>query len=613
MQENEQQTITHSRAPSPVPSAVLTDSSLPARKSSFSTEISAESVADRIKTRRESDATDLSSSKSNIVETHSFANEKRNQDFHTLFRSVPETERLIDDYGCALQKEILLQGRIYISEHHICFNANIFGWITNLVIAFGDIEDIEKRSTAIFIPNAILISTASSKHFFASFLSRDQAFDQMVELWKQERPVEIFHHADKNDSDDSGDEYDDESETDQDDIMQVEKISDDKKTHVLSTTSLPSLTDTNKDQSTPRIQTKEKTECECSTDHFPVTVMDTTYNATIETMYKLLYNSDFMENFLINIEKKVELGAWKEENEKQSRESTYIKYLGGTIGPKSTKCYLKEEILHLDFNDYVTQLTVTQTPDVPSGGSFNVKTKTCISYAAQGKVRVLVTVFVEFTKSSWLKSTIEKATIDGQQSYYKSLDATIRKHLEGGASKKPKHRRKKRNHHQRSKSTSIKKDTNISSKKGLLQLSSDLFQSILNTQLLPTSYLTIICMTFLLLTNCYIAIKMAGLNTQLNQMSFGSHQRNTLLNRRNYDIDDSLWQLLGRMDPKQQQAVNDDKDENLYYSRISKENLDKQMADLETMIKNAGRSMEHVTRVAQQQREKILHPDWVQY
>lgn len=36
------------------------------------------------------------------------------------------------DFGCALQKEILLQGRIYISENHICFNANIFGWVTNV-------------------------------------------------------------------------------------------------------------------------------------------------------------------------------------------------------------------------------------------------------------------------------------------------------------------------------------------------------------------------------------------------------------------------------------------------------------------------------------------------
>lgn len=36
------------------------------------------------------------------------------------------------DYGCALQREILIQGRLYISENHICFHANIFGWITDV-------------------------------------------------------------------------------------------------------------------------------------------------------------------------------------------------------------------------------------------------------------------------------------------------------------------------------------------------------------------------------------------------------------------------------------------------------------------------------------------------
>lgn len=36
------------------------------------------------------------------------------------------------DYGCALQREILIQGRLYISEHHLSFNANIFGWVTTV-------------------------------------------------------------------------------------------------------------------------------------------------------------------------------------------------------------------------------------------------------------------------------------------------------------------------------------------------------------------------------------------------------------------------------------------------------------------------------------------------
>ncbi|RJE16664.1 GRAM domain protein, partial [Aspergillus sclerotialis] len=53
------------------------------------------------------------------------ASKKRNRDFHQLFRSVPEDDYLIEDYSCALQREIILAGRIYVSEGHICFSSNI--------------------------------------------------------------------------------------------------------------------------------------------------------------------------------------------------------------------------------------------------------------------------------------------------------------------------------------------------------------------------------------------------------------------------------------------------------------------------------------------------------
>ncbi|KAG9807359.1 hypothetical protein KCU77_g21425, partial [Aureobasidium melanogenum] len=63
------------------------------------------------------------------------ASSKRNKDFHQLFRSVPEDDYLIEDYSAALQRDILLHGRLYISEGHICFSSNILGWVTNLVIS----------------------------------------------------------------------------------------------------------------------------------------------------------------------------------------------------------------------------------------------------------------------------------------------------------------------------------------------------------------------------------------------------------------------------------------------------------------------------------------------
>ncbi|EOB00742.1 GRAM domain-containing protein 1C, partial [Anas platyrhynchos] len=35
-------------------------------------------------------------------------------------------------YACALQKDILLQGRLYLSENWLCFHSNIFRWETTV-------------------------------------------------------------------------------------------------------------------------------------------------------------------------------------------------------------------------------------------------------------------------------------------------------------------------------------------------------------------------------------------------------------------------------------------------------------------------------------------------
>lgn len=48
-------------------------------------------------------------------------------------------------------------------------------------------------------------------------------------------------------------------------------------------------------------------------------------------------------------------------------------------------------------------LTTTKTPDVPSGGSFAVKTKTCFTWARNNTTRVLVTTAVEWTGRSFIK------------------------------------------------------------------------------------------------------------------------------------------------------------------------------------------------------------------
>uniref|UniRef100_A0A3B4ATJ2 GRAM domain-containing protein n=1 Tax=Periophthalmus magnuspinnatus TaxID=409849 RepID=A0A3B4ATJ2_9GOBI len=88
---------------------------------------------------------------------------QRNEDFRKLFKQLPDTERLIVDYSCALQRDILLQGRLYLSENWICFYSNIFRWETLLTVRLKDICSMTKEKTARLIPNAIQVSTDSEK------------------------------------------------------------------------------------------------------------------------------------------------------------------------------------------------------------------------------------------------------------------------------------------------------------------------------------------------------------------------------------------------------------------------------------------------------------------
>ncbi|XP_038141750.1 protein Aster-B isoform X5 [Cyprinodon tularosa] len=124
---------------------------------------------------------------------------QRNEDFRKLFKQLPDTERLIVDYSCALQRDILLQGRLYLSENWICFYSNIFRWETLLTVRLKDISSMTKEKTARLIPNAIQVCTDNEKHFFTSFGARDRTYMMMFRLWQNallEKPLcpkELWH------------------------------------------------------------------------------------------------------------------------------------------------------------------------------------------------------------------------------------------------------------------------------------------------------------------------------------------------------------------------------------------------------------------------------------
>ena len=59
------------------------------------------------------------------------------------------------NFSCALVRDILVQGRLFLTPNYCCFHSNILRWETSAVIPFTDIKSISKEKTIKIIPNAI--------------------------------------------------------------------------------------------------------------------------------------------------------------------------------------------------------------------------------------------------------------------------------------------------------------------------------------------------------------------------------------------------------------------------------------------------------------------------
>ncbi|XP_053084111.1 protein Aster-C isoform X3 [Pangasianodon hypophthalmus] len=109
---------------------------------------------------------------------------QRSEEFRKTFKELSESERLIVDYNCALQKEILLQGRLFLTENWLCFYSNVF-WGTKIMVNMKDIASMSREKTARLIPNAIqIIQNNTEKLFFTSFSAREKSYQTIFRVWQ---------------------------------------------------------------------------------------------------------------------------------------------------------------------------------------------------------------------------------------------------------------------------------------------------------------------------------------------------------------------------------------------------------------------------------------------
>nr|XP_048280017.1 GRAM domain-containing protein 2A isoform X1 [Myodes glareolus]XP_048280018.1 GRAM domain-containing protein 2A isoform X2 [Myodes glareolus] len=103
---------------------------------------------------------------------------KYNQQYHKLFKDIPLEEMVLKVCSCALQRDLLLHGRLYISPNWLCFHASLFGKDIKVVIPVVSVQLIKKHKMARLLPNGLAITTnTSQKYVFVSLLSRDSVYD----------------------------------------------------------------------------------------------------------------------------------------------------------------------------------------------------------------------------------------------------------------------------------------------------------------------------------------------------------------------------------------------------------------------------------------------------
>ncbi|CAI7109269.1 unnamed protein product [Saccharomyces cerevisiae] len=373
-----------------------------------------------------------------------YASEQRNKDFHETFKSVPKDDRLLDDFNCGLNRELLYQGKLYITETHLCFNSNVLGWIAKVLIAFEDVTFMEKTSAAGLFPSAISIETKMGKTLFNGFISRDAAFGLMKEVWSRtllQKDMASENINTKAEKPGNGKEIDDainsidEENNDKDANDNDTNENDDENISTNETT--PNSTSSSPDKEKEKAY-KLRADSSYQYDgpiyhhstSFPAEPMannefvlkELPFDCAPGILFEIMFNSEQNE-FLLDFLRGQEgsqittipnFTSIDGSSMTLKREYSYEKALHFPAGPKSTTCYVAEVIKRKDPDTYYEVISSIRTPNVPSGGSFSTKTRYLIRWNDEITCLLRVSFWVEWTGSSWIKGMVENGCKNGQ-------------------------------------------------------------------------------------------------------------------------------------------------------------------------------------------------------
>uniref|UniRef100_A0A667WEC2 GRAM domain containing 1A n=1 Tax=Myripristis murdjan TaxID=586833 RepID=A0A667WEC2_9TELE len=372
---------------------------------------------------------------------------QRNEDFRKLFKKLPDTERLIVDYSCALQKDILLQGRLYLSENWLCFYSNIFRWETTITILLKDVTTLTKEKTAKLIPNAIQISTDHDKHFFTSFGARDRSYMMIFRLWqnalmdKPLSPKELWHIVHQCYGSELGltSEDDDYVSPTAEHMNEGGDSLSESANHMLppQTTSLGNLSslDITNDEELPTdpsnsSDTQEESEVEsfCA-DLSGRLHINVVVRMSVDKLHDLLFSADthFIQHLFSQRHfTDLSVGEWQQDNSNgnTSRVLSYTIAINNPLGPKTAPVVETQTLYKSSARGecYVVDSEVI-TSGIPYQDYFYTVHRYCLTSINKHKSRLRVSSDICYRKQPWslVKALIEKNTWSGIEEYYRHM------------------------------------------------------------------------------------------------------------------------------------------------------------------------------------------------
>ncbi|XP_051236701.1 GRAM domain-containing protein 2A [Dicentrarchus labrax] len=128
-----------------------------------------------------------------LFSNHGFL--KYNKSFHKLFQEIPMGESLTHAFTCALQKEVLYHGKLFVSDNYVCFYSSVLLKDTKVVIPASSVREVKKHNSAL---SMLSIQTADGeKYSFVSLRHREMCYKvlQTVCIHVQEKTVSPLSSA----------------------------------------------------------------------------------------------------------------------------------------------------------------------------------------------------------------------------------------------------------------------------------------------------------------------------------------------------------------------------------------------------------------------------------